>query len=123
ACSAGVNTRARKRAPVGASSARRMRATSHTSRPRPTITAPPPASEVHSRSARAAGVTGRRVAGRRLQLGERLPPLGEEIALLDRMLDEIPRETGVGWVGAMHEAIGIERTVPAEGLQRRPPSV
>src|SRR5438046_8882680 len=79
--------RALKRAPVGRSSARRMRAMSQTSTPTPTTTAP---------SARAAGVASRGVAGRRLDLGESLSPLGGEVTLVHRGIDEGPRREGDG---------------------------
>src|SRR5262245_12244936 len=92
-----------------------MRATSQTSTPTPRITAS---------SARPAGVTGGRVAGRGLELGERLAPLGQEVPFVDRVVDEIPGEDGVERPGAMHETIGIDALVgSAKRLQRRPPGI
>src|SRR2546422_1894045 len=89
-----------------------MRATSHTSTPRPTITAT---------SARAAGVAGGGVAGRRLQLAERLTAFREEVALVDRVLDEVPGQQRIEGVGAVDEAIRIHALAPAEGFQDGPP--
>src|SRR5262249_35728007 len=42
--------------------------------------------------ARIAGVTGVRVAGWRLQLGVRLAALGQQVALVDAVVDEVPRQ-------------------------------
>src|SRR5690242_11648795 len=88
---------------------------SQTSMPTPTVTA----------SARPAGVTGRRVAGRRLQLRERLPPLGDEIALVNRVVDEVPRQAGVEGIHAVHEPVRIDEIagVAAERGEDRPPVV
>src|SRR2546427_11633984 len=93
-----------------------MRATSHTSTPIATITALP------GRSARAAGVTGGGVAGRRRERGESFPPLGEEVALVDGVIDEAPGKERVVRIGAMDEAVGIDPLpAPAERLEGRPP--
>src|SRR5262245_39634849 len=94
-----------------------MRSISQTSTPMPAITgAPPP-------SARPAGVTGVGVAGRRLELGVRLPPLGDEVALLDAVVDEIPWQQLAGAVRAVHEAVGIDQVLPsaAQRAQHGPP--
>src|SRR6516165_11795151 len=96
-----------------------MRSTSQTSTPIPAITAPPPP------SARAAGVAGVGIARLRLAFLVRLPPLGGEVALLDLVVDEIPRQQLVEPVGAMHEAIGVDQIVPpaAQRAQQRPPAL
>src|SRR5438445_605678 len=115
-CSAGVKMRALKPSPVGRSSARRMRAMSQTSTPIPTTTA---------RSARPAGVASRRVAGRRLDLDEGLSPLGGEVTLVHRVIDEVPRQHRVERIRPMDEAIGVNGLAPAaaEPPERRPPGV
>src|SRR5437879_12515756 len=90
-----------------------MRATSHTSTPRPTITAT---------SARAAGVAGGGVAGRRLQLAERLTAFREQVALVDRVFDEVPGQQRIEGVGAVDEAVRVHALAPApEGFQDGPP--
>src|SRR5439155_24919526 len=116
ACSAGVKMRVLKRSPVGRSRARRMRAMSQTSTPTPTITA---------RSARAAGVAGRGVAGRRLDLGQGLSPLGGEVTLVHRVIDQVPRQHRFERIRAMDEAIGVNglAATAAEPPERGPPRV
>src|SRR5437763_16264137 len=92
-----------------------MRATSHTSTPRPTIMA-------DSTLARAAGVAGGGIAGRRLQLAERLAALREQVALVDRVLDEVPGQQRIEGVGAVDEAVRVHALAPApEGVQDGPP--
>src|SRR5204862_233708 len=94
-----------------------MRATSHTSTPRPTIMS-------DSTLARAAGVAGGGIAGRRLELGERLAALREKIALVDGVLDEIPGQQSVQRVRAVDEAVGVDTVRPAaERFQDGPPLV
>src|SRR5262249_61154301 len=96
-----------------------MRSISQTSTPMPAITGPPPP------SARPAGVTGVGVAGRCLELGVRLPPLGDEVALLDAVVDEIPWQQLAGAVPAMHESVGIDQILPsaAQRPQHGPPGL
>src|SRR5262245_39192856 len=90
-----------------------MRSTSQTSTPTPRIM-----------SARAAGVARRGVARRRLQLREGLPPLGEEVALVDGVVDEVPGKERVETPAAVDIAIRIDAVRAAtERLQRRPPRV
>src|SRR5262245_8483014 len=92
-----------------------MRAISHTSTPTPTIT---------RASARPAGVARVRVARRRLQLGERTAPLAREIALVHRVIDEIPGQDFVDVVAPMHPDVGVRETVatvPAQRTENGPP--
>ena len=49
-----------------------------------------------------------RVTRRRLHLGDRLPALGEQVTLVDLVVDEVPREELLGIVRAVHEVIGID---------------
>src|SRR5437879_5435019 len=93
-----------------------MRAMSQTSTPTPRTTAS---------SAGAAGVAGGGVAGRRLDLGQRLPPLRGEVALIDRVIDEVPGQHRVERIGAMDEAVGVDDVAPGtpESFERRPPRV
>src|SRR5881296_51993 len=92
-----------------------MRATSHTSTPRPTIIAT---------SARAAGVASGGVTGRRLQLAQRLAAFREEVALVDRVLDEVPGQQRIDGVGAVDEAVRVDALAPApQGFQDGPPFV
>src|SRR5438876_12462167 len=92
-----------------------MRATSHTSTPRPTIMA-------DSTLARAAGVAGGGIAGRRLQLAERLAAFREQVALVDRVFDEVPGQQRIEGVGAVDEAVRVHALAPApEGFQDGPP--
>src|SRR5690242_111926 len=98
-----------------------MRPTSHTSSPTPRIIYSASRTwrlgSLRLGSARAAGVARRGVAGRGLQLGEGLPALGEQIPLVDRLIDEVPRQERVERIGPVHEAVGTECT------QRLPPRV
>src|SRR5262249_14509605 len=96
-----------------------MRSTSQTSTPIPAITAPAPP------SACPAGVARVGVTRLRLALLVRLPPLGDEVALLDLVVDEIPRQQLVEAVSAMDEAIGVDEVVPpaAQRAQQRPPTL
>src|SRR5947199_278676 len=94
-----------------------MLATAHTSTPMPTIMA-------DSTLARAAGVAGGGIAGRRLELGERLAAFREKIALVDGVLDEIPGQQSVQRVRAVDEAVGVDTVRPAaERFQDGPPLV
>src|SRR5207249_8115311 len=90
-------------------------AMSQTSTPTPTTTAP---------STRAAGVAGRGVAGRRLDLGQGLSPLGSEVPLVHRVIDEVPRQHRVERIRARDEAVGVDGLAAAtEPPERRPPRV
>src|SRR5207247_2097523 len=74
--------------------------------------------------ARAAGVAGGGIAGRRLELGERLAAFREKIALVDGVLDEIPGQQSVQRVRAVDEAVGVDTVRPAaERFQDGPPLV
>src|SRR5581483_4559707 len=86
---------------------------------------PPRPATDPERSARAAAVARRGVAGRRLEPGERLPTLREEVALVDAVVDEVPREERVRPELAVDESIGVDDAVPAraERAQRGPPLV
>src|SRR5262245_23476080 len=67
-------------------------------------------------------MAGSGVAGRRLELGEGLPPFSEEVALVDGVIDEIPWEESVMRIGAMNEAVRIDPLLaPPERLQGGPP--
>src|SRR5262249_5535445 len=100
-----------------------MRSISHTSTPMPAITAACPGRARRAALARPARVARMGVARRRLDLAVRLPALGEEIALVDAVIDEVPRQRLVELVCAMHEPIGVHQVVPAppEPPPRRPP--
>src|SRR5689334_12368364 len=96
-----------------------MRAISQASTPIPPTLMP------RASRARRARVAGMRVARRGLELAVRLAALGEEVALLDLVVDEVPRQELVGVVRAMDEAIRIDDVVAPAGrrLQHRPPVV
>src|SRR4029079_4500618 len=100
-----VKTRARKRSPCGAASTRRTRSISQASTPIPAITA--------SSSARGAAVAGVRVTRRRLHLLMGLAAFGEEVPLVHRVIDEVPRQQLARIVGAMHEAVRVDHVVPS----------
>src|SRR5207302_2398273 len=71
--------------------------------------------------ARATGVAGGGIAGRRLQLAERLAAFREQVALVDRVLDEVPGQQRIEGVGAVDEAARVHALAPAEGFQDGPP--
>src|SRR5439155_1094301 len=84
-----------------------------------------PEPDDHVASAAAAGMAGGGVAGRRLDLRNRLSPLGNEVPLIDRVVDEVPRQHRVERIGAMDEAIRIDGLAAsaAQPPERRPPGV
>src|SRR5215470_14201342 len=75
-------------------------------------------------SARPAGVARRDVAGRRLALEHRLPPLREEVALVDGVIDEVPRQRLVGREATVDVRVGgrsaAEPAVPDGSPHDRP---